>query len=512
MKKVCAIIFILLLLSGCAELANSDKVNIAEALILQVSETSLDGMTRYFHPYGFALTAPSSFEPRQELLDLELRLERDDCVIEVLPQKLEEGVSPQVYSSYSNGFLRNEELHYLDGQENTLLSGRSALLTRWHREKSGEGDRNYYALADVYDGDMVYTIFLKADRDVETLDFDYRKVFDSLETGRFSYAIKHVPVFTNDHRSRMNAETAALYEEYFGDNGKFHWGMYYHRQPVDGMEKFELLEKYVGDMDMVLLYTEIYDEYDPYMAYGGMVNAWESGKICEVTLQLDIHHDESDVYEILRGEHDNFLYPYAEDIARFGHPIFMRLFNEMNGEWCEYSGFQTSRDPDVYLRLYKYIYNIFEEVGADNVIWVWNPNEKSYPTFNWNDMLLYYPGDEYVDVIGLSGYNTGTGIPGEIWRSFSEIYDGYYEYMRDTFNKPMMITEFGCALEGGDKLRWVEEMFRDLPEKYPEIRAAVWLHERDTNKATGETTRSFFLDDTPGLPELFKENLDKLDR
>lgn len=511
MKKILALFIALLFTGGCSFPETRATKAQADEKRSAVTRTELDGLTRFCHPYGYAITAPSDFEAADELLEIELRLEREDCVIEVIEQEFSDEWEAEYYSAYSNGFL-NSDAHILDEQTDAVLAGKPALITRWHREKAGDGDRNYYALADIRDGTKVCTVLIKADRAVEKLDFDCMAVFNSLETGLVSDAVAYITVFQNDCRSKMNAETAALYDEYFGDNGNFHWGLYFHRQPVDGMEKFEALEKRVGEMDMALLYTEIYDEYDPHMAYGGLVNAWESGKVCEVTLQLDIHRDEREVYEVLRGEHDDFLYAYARDIVRFGHPIFLRPFNEMNGEWCEYSGLQTSRDPDVYIRLYKYVRRIFDEVGADNVIWVWNPNEKSYPTYNWNDMLLYYPGDEYVDVVGLSGYNTGTGIEGEKWRSFAEIYDGYYEYMRDTFGKPMIIAEFGCALAGGDKLQWVKDMFAELSVKYPEIRAAVWLHERNYDKATGITTRSFFLDDTPGLPELFKENLDKTKR
>lgn len=56
-------------------------------------------------------------------------------------------------------------------------------------------------------------------------------------------------------------------------------------------------------------------------------------------------------------------------------------------------------------------------------IWVWNPNEKSFPNFCWNYADNYYPGDEYVDIVGLTGYNTGDYYDGEIWRRFDEIYD-----------------------------------------------------------------------------------------
>ena len=66
------------------------------------------------------------------------------------------------------------------------------------------------------------------------------------------------------------------------------------------------------------------------------------------------------------------------------------------------------RDCSTYVELYRYLYSIFEEEGANkNTLWVWNPNEKSFPNFCWNYADNYYPGDEYVDIVGLTGYNTG---------------------------------------------------------------------------------------------------------
>lgn len=489
------------LLSGCGGKAES-----------QEAEGSADASRTavFLHEDGFAVTAPKSFTKNETVADIGLRLERDDAVIEVFREDFSLAQECQVYSGYSNGFLKRTDLHTLDSQSEITVNGRNALRTVWHRVKSGEGDRRYYSVTDIYDGNSVYTVEVKAERPLSQLDFDVDGLCESLELFAPTQKTASASFNAENHLSRMNAETQKLYRDYFGDNGNFHWGMYYHRQPVDGMEKFEALESRVGRMDMALLYTEILEEYDPYMVYGGLVNAWNSGKICEVTLQTYINDDESAVYEILRGEHDDFLLAYAKDIKRFGHPVLMRPFNEMNGEWCNYAGYRASRDPDLYVRMYRYVYDIFRENEVDNVIWIWNPNEKSYPTFKWNHELMYYPGDEYVDVVGLSGYNTGTGIQGEIWRSMDEIYDGYYERMLG-YGKPLLITEFGCADAGGDKLAWAENMFKVLPEKYPAIRGAIWLHERNTDE-NGNTTRSFFLDDTPGLPELFKANLDKTKR
>lgn len=460
----------------------------------------------YLHRDGFAITAPNDFTENKYVESVGLKLSRDDAEIEVFKETFSTEEECKVYSSYSNlGFL-NKSGHVTDKVQEIEINGKKALQTQWHRDKSGKKDKNYYSVTDIYNGTDVYSIIVKADKPMNELDFDVDMLNTTLEFFAPVDTAEEARKPKNSVR-KMNEETKTLYEEYFGDNGNFHWGLYYHRQPVDGMEKFEALEEKVGKMDMALLYTEILEEYDPYMVYGGLVNAWNSGKVCEITLQTDIDADDLEVYRILNGERDEVLYAYAKDIVRFGHPVFMRPFNEMNGEWCNYSSYRLSRDPDLYIRLYRYVYDIFEKCGAKNLIWIWNPNEVSYPTFKWNDMMMYYPGDRYVDVVGLSGYNTGTGISFERWRSMEEIYDGYYEHMA-SFGKPMMITEFGCASAGGDKLQWVKDMFEVFPRKYPLIRGAIWLHERNTDE-NGNTTRSFFLDDTEGVPEVFKEHLNK---
>ena len=62
----------------------------------------------------------------------------------------------------------------------------------------------------------------------------------------------------------------------------------------------------------------------------------------------------------------------------------------------------------------------------DNAIWIFNPNDRDYPPANWNHFMAYYPGDEFVQLIGITGYNTGTyykETKNETWREFDEIYD-----------------------------------------------------------------------------------------
>jgi hypothetical protein len=177
----------------------------------------------------------------------------------------------------------------------------------------------------------------------------------------------------------------------------------------------------------------------------------------------------------------------------------------MNGDWCPYAGYNTARDPWIFVEFYRYVYGFFERAGARNVIWVWNPNGKSFPNFTWNDALMYYPGDEYADVVGLTAYNTGNYSPGETWKSFAELYDNiYYSYV-EKYDKPLMITEFSSAILGGDKNEWVIDMFAHI-RYYGEIKVAVWWDGVDYD-SDGRIARNYFIDDPKILVETFRQHL-----
>jgi len=211
------------------------------------------------------------------------------------------------------------------------------------------------------------------------------------------------------------------------------------------------------------------------------------------------------VYDVLDGAYDAFLRNYAQTVAEFGEPVLFRLGNEMNGDWCVYSAYHTSKDTDIFKAFYRCVYRFFREAGADNVIWVWNPNGKSFPDFKWNHELCYYPGDEYVDVVGMTSYNTGTYYEGEAWTEFAQMYNPLYERYASLYEKPLMITEFSSSSVGGSKEAWVADMFRDIV-KYDRIKVAIWWDGCDWD-AQGNIARPYFIDETEELVRIFRENL-----
>jgi beta-mannanase len=152
--------------------------------------------------------------------------------------------------------------------------------------------------------------------------------------------------------------------------------------------------------------------------------------------------------------------------------------HEMNGNWYPWGGTVNGNTPKQYRRAWRHIHGIFDQAGVTNVRWVWSPNAVDVPSTNRFER--YFPGADYVDVMALDGYNWGDCRPEYGgWKSFDKVFRSAYNRIAKISRKSVWIAETASAPEGGNKARWVTNMFRVLPEYYPRVRAVVWF---DTKK------------------------------
>ena len=92
-------------------------------------------------------------------------------------------------------------------------------------------------------------------------------------------------------------------------------------------------------------------------------------------------------------------------------------------------------DSQYLKRLWVYIHDLYtKELGLDNLLWVYAPNFSSNMPDGPRDVTFYYPGDEYVDIVGLDWY---TGNYNEV------VKNGHSADKMMTFKKPFAYTEFG---------------------------------------------------------------------
>jgi mannan endo-1,4-beta-mannosidase len=117
---------------------------------------------------------------------------------------------------------------------------------------------------------------------------------------------------------------------------------------------------------------------------------------------------------IIDGDYDSYIRSWAEGVKSLPYTIAIRFAHEMNGNWYPWGVYTNGNSVGEYVRAWRHVHDIFTQIGANNVIWVWSPNIVYGDT---TDLAELYPGNNYVDWIGLSGYY---GTPGMMqYRSFN---------------------------------------------------------------------------------------------
>ena len=163
---------------------------------------------------------------------------------------------------------------------------------------------------------------------------------------------------------------------------------------------------------------------------------------------------------LLNGQYDDYLAAQAQLARSWNRQLLVRPFHEMNGSWSSY-GYGTDT-PATFIAGWRYLVSFFRSHGVTNISWVWSPNIYGFGSTAPFD--AYYPGDDYVDWVGLDGYN----FPGQ-WRSFAALFTSAYNDITNLTSKPLMVAEWGCSSTGGDKAQWILDAFTVVAAYMPRV-------------------------------------------
>ncbi|NLX02280.1 MAG: hypothetical protein GXY40_07095 [Syntrophomonadaceae bacterium] len=200
------------------------------------------------------------------------------------------------------------------------------------------------------------------------------------------------------------------------------------------------------------------------------------------SLQLSIEPNQG-----LQAVNDNqYLRQLARQLREFGNPVFLRFAGEMNGDWTAW-GMQ----PELYKEKFRLVADVMHR-DAPNVAMVWSPN------YVPDDKLdSYYPGDAWVDWVGINGYadyyfvgNPQNDNAAWTWTKFyqghkanpltkfKKIYNAY------SGKKPIMISETGVAwansrpyqVVDGWAAQTLKQVYGYIPLLYPRIKAVYYFN------------------------------------
>src|SRR3954447_19667810 len=157
---------------------------------------------------------------------------------------------------------------------------------------------------------------------------------------------------------------------------------------------------------------------------------------------------------IASGQFDAYLSAQGKALASVGAPVAVRFAHEMNGSWYPWGQGVSGNTAADYVAAYRHVHDVVTSAGANNVVWVWSPiTVISRPNV---PLAPLYPGDGYVDWLGLSVYFSSPGatyaadIPSTL-REFDQIAPRKPLYVAETSvlpgpNRPAMIHDLISGL------------------------------------------------------------------
>lgn len=266
---------------------------------------------------------------------------------------------------------------------------------------------------------------------------------------------------------------------------------------LEGIESFDQL---VGRKQAIIGFSNYWgkesfpsEQLKIISAYGAVPliywNPWEG------PLEDKKAKDRVNLNDILAGKWDNYLAMWSMKAKEFKKPMLVSWGLEMNGNWfpwcsvfygggnvIEGSNPVLYEGPEFFKKVYRYIVDKVRAQGANNIQWIFHPNNTPDPYEPWNKMINYYPGDNYVDWLGLSAY--GKQYPGPGWEPFEGVLPKFYNEITEIApHKPFILAEWGVGEfpKEGSKAEWIAEALRRFSSQFPQMKGMVFWHERWQN-------------------------------
>ncbi|NEW05196.1 hypothetical protein GK047_04065 [Paenibacillus sp. SYP-B3998] len=197
-----------------------------------------------------------------------------------------------------------------------------------------------------------------------------------------------------------------------------------------------------------------------------------------------------------------YLRKWAQDAQSAGIPIFLRFAGEMNGAWVKWHG-----NPSQYIAKFQMLHDVFA-TEAPNIAMVWSPGD--VPA---DDIDPYYPGDAYVDWVGVSLYiepyeNGDPSLPSMLATSSVERLTRLYNTYAD--RKPLMLSETGIPhyshSSDEDFTEWaklnLQRLYEIMPYKYPRLKAITYFN---VDQKMNNAKNNYAISDSNGIQSYYNK-------
>ncbi len=175
---------------------------------------------------------------------------------------------------------------------------------------------------------------------------------------------------------------------------------------------------------------------------------WAANAIPQYELEMQ-NPEEVTLADVANGAQDAYIRGLARGIRQANVPVVFSPWHEFNGDWypwgyCgatskpESNACQVGNTPANFKRAWKRMHNIFKAEGATNAIWLWQANQiGARPKVG---LKQFYPGDSYVDWLGVVGYYYHQN---NWYHTFDSLFMPTIRAFKKFSKKPIFIPEMG---------------------------------------------------------------------
>lgn len=206
-----------------------------------------------------------------------------------------------------------------------------------------------------------------------------------------------------------------------------------------------------------------------------LINHWNEGGLVQINLHADNPWTGGNAWDIGQRNledlmtsgnaaytswHDRLdvIATALEELRDAGVVVLFRPFHEMNFReafWWDMGSVlndHPAQGLEVWKDFWRYHYDYFtNDRKLNNLIWVYAP--ANYDHTGWNGVDWCYPGEDYVDIVGVDIYDDNAVIRGQAYQKLTAL------------GKPFAFTEFGPLTRDGsyDNRRVLQKISADYP-------------------------------------------------
>lgn len=178
--------------------------------------------------------------------------------------------------------------------------------------------------------------------------------------------------------------------------------------------------------------------------------------------------EETLLWDIAAGKYDATITQVFQTIQQYApQTVLLRWGHEM--EMVNQYPWSKSEAKD-YIAAYRHVVDLSRTLAVENILWLWSPAGN-------RNAEEYWPGEDYVDYIGVSIYATKDWNPRNPDRlpSFRQLMEQKY-WLSRRYHRPMIVAEVGVAGSLAEKADWIAQAVEALP-RFPNIQAWVYFNQ-----------------------------------